>query len=205
MHNNHYDVINKMPFFARSYYCHDCKKAYNNLGDHHCANSCKCCRSPVNCFEVTWMPCNECHRLFKSQECYDQHKQRRGRARSGCESLVRCGECGRTVRRYEQAPSKHRCGLERCRICKTFVKLQGHKCFIQPENCSDEQEEEDNEHSLTELLFFDFECRRENGIHEPNLCIVQNEAGDEWIFEGDTTQNNFCERLFTPEHVAPKR
>ena len=27
MHNNHYDVITKMPaFFARSYYCHTCKK-----------------------------------------------------------------------------------------------------------------------------------------------------------------------------------
>ena len=31
MHNNHYDVITKMPgFFACSYYCHTCKKAYNN-------------------------------------------------------------------------------------------------------------------------------------------------------------------------------
>ena len=35
MHNNHYDVIIKMPgFFARVYYCHTCKKAYNNQEEH---------------------------------------------------------------------------------------------------------------------------------------------------------------------------
>ena len=43
-------------------------------------------------------------------------------------------------------------------------------------------EDEGEEETLRELLFFDFECRQENGTHEPNLCIVQNEAGDEWVF-----------------------
>ena len=110
-----------------------------------------------------------------------------------------------------------------------FVKLEDHKCFIQPEtkkrkkrNRSVEEEEEpienglfdtecrehNNEHdepiveTLTDLLFFDFECRQENGTHEPNLCIVHNEAGDEWIFQGDTTQKEFCEWLFADEHIG---
>ena len=52
-----------------------------------------------------------------------------------------------------------------------------------------------------QLMFFDFECRQENGKHEPNLCVVQNEAGDEWVFEGDETKNEFCEWLFTKEHA----
>ena len=31
LHNYQYDVITKMPgFFARSYYCHACKKAYDH-------------------------------------------------------------------------------------------------------------------------------------------------------------------------------
>ena len=51
-------------------------------------------------------------------------------------------------------------------------------------------------------MFFDFKCRQENGTHEPNLCIVQNEAGDEWIFQGDTTQRDFCEWLFTDDHIG---
>ena len=64
-----------------------------------------------------------------------------------------------------------------------------------------EPEDEPVEESLQELLFFDFKCRQENGNHEPNLCIVQNEAGDEWIFQSDNTQNEFCEWLFTTEHA----
>ena len=62
-------------------------------------------------------------------------------------------------------------------------------------------EDKGQEETLRELLFFDFECRQENGTHEPNLCIVQNEAGDEWVFQGDKTRNDFCEWLFTDEHV----
>ncbi len=36
---------------------------------------------------------------------------------------------------------------------------------------------------------------------EPNLCVIQNEAGDEWVFEGDNTQNEFCEWLFQKERA----
>ena len=68
MHNNHYDVITTMPgFFARSYYCHTCNKAYNNQEDHQCPNACKCCGFPSECPEVSWQTCDDCHRLFKSQ------------------------------------------------------------------------------------------------------------------------------------------
>ena len=234
MHNNHYDVITKMPgFFASVYYCHTCKKAYNNHEDHRCPNACKCCRFPSECPEVSWQTCQDCHRLFKSQQCYDQHKQSRGDARSVCQSLVKCTKCQKVVRRYKQLPEKHRCGLTKCWICGKFVQLEGHRCFIQPETkkkkTSHEVEEEEEvpengydvsaffdtecrqgerepedepvEESLQELLLFDFECRQENGNHEPNLCIVQNEAGDEWIFQGDNTRYEFCEWLFTTEHA----
>ena len=55
---------------------------------------------------------------------------------------------------------------------------------------------------MKELLFFDLECRQENGNHEPNLCIVQDEAGEEWIFQDDKTIDEFCEWLFTMEHAG---
>ena len=64
-----------------------------------------------------------------------------------------------------------------------------------------EAEDEDvTEAEYNQLLFFYFECRQENGNHEPNLCVIQNEAGDEWVFQGDNTRNEFCEWLFTEEH-----
>ena len=65
-----------------------------------------------------------------------------------------------------------------------------------------EPEDEAVEESRKELLFFDFKCRQENGNHEPNLCIVQHEAGKEWVFKGDKTRDEFCEWLFTTEHAG---
>ncbi|CAB4036557.1 Hypothetical predicted protein [Paramuricea clavata] len=47
LHDNHYDIITKMPgFFARKKYCHTCKKAYDHREDHLCPNACPCCRFP---------------------------------------------------------------------------------------------------------------------------------------------------------------
>ena len=37
-------------------------------------------------------------------------------------------------------------------------------------------------------------------IHKPNLCIIHNEAGDEWIFEGKNTNVEFCKWLFSKDH-----
>ena len=85
MHNNHYDVITKMPgFFARNYYCHACKKVYDHLENHVCPNECKCCGFFPICPEESWRSCRNCRRQFKSQRCYDQHKQSKGGARPIC-------------------------------------------------------------------------------------------------------------------------
>ena len=117
MHNNHYDVITKMPgFFASVYYCHTCKKAYNNHEDHRCPNACKCCRFPSECPEVSWQTCNDCYRLFKSQQCYEQHKQSRGDARSVCQSLVKCTKCQKVVRKTSMRTDKV---LDLWQICAT--------------------------------------------------------------------------------------
>ena len=54
MHNNHYDVITKMPaFFVSVYYCHTCNKAYDHQEEHRCPSPCKCCRFPSECPEVS--------------------------------------------------------------------------------------------------------------------------------------------------------
>ena len=60
-------------------------------------------------------------------------------------------------------------------------------------------EKKGKKESYDQLFFFDYECRQD-GIHEPNLCIVQNEMGDEWCFSGENTNLDFCKWLFTKEH-----
>ena len=213
LHDNHYDVITSMPaFFARKRYCHTCKKGYDKMTDHLCADACKSCRFP-NCPIVSWLPCADCTRVFKSQECFDRHKQTVGNAKFICASLVKCFHCGFVVKRGRLG--RHHCGLTRCSTCKGYVRLENHQCYMQSEKERNTTVSEDTDlldteahdgddapqSGYNELLFFDFECRQENVNHEPNLCVVQNEAGDEWVFEGDNTRNEFCEWLFTKEHA----
>ncbi|CAB3995103.1 DNA polymerase [Paramuricea clavata] len=208
LYDNHYDVIAKMPgFFARKKYCHTCKKAYDHREDHLCPNACPCCRFP-DCPVESWVRCNDCNRMFKSQACFDRHKQSSGK--SICLTMVKCSECHRIIKRYKR--DSHHCGMTKCPICKEYTRPGDHQCYMQPvekwnESLSDsddsfEHPEDDvTEGGYDQMLFFDFECRQENGNHEPNLCVIQNEAGDEWVFEGDNTRNEFCEWLFQKERA----
>jgi hypothetical protein len=214
LHDNHYDVITSMPaFFVRKRYCHTCKKGYDKVIDHSCPDACKLCYLQ-NCPIVSWIGCGDCKRNFKSQECFDRHKQTVGNAKSVCASLIKCPDCHTVVKRGRMG--RHHCGLTRCSTCKEYVHAENHQCYMQPEKERNTTVSEDTDFLDTEahdgddapqsgyneLLFFDFECRQENGNHEPNLCVVQNEAGDEWVFEGDNTRNEFCEWLFTKEHAG---
>ncbi len=75
LHNNHYDVITTMPgFLNRSYFCHMCRKSYNSTVDHLCDAMCKMCRG-LKCSFVNPRDCADCGRMFKSQACYDRHKE----------------------------------------------------------------------------------------------------------------------------------
>ena len=212
MHDNHYDVITKMPgFFARVYYCHTCKKAYDHHEEHRCPNECKCCGFSSICPEESWRSCKDCYRQFKSQRCYDQHKRPKGNTQSVCQSLIRCMKCMEVVDRRHQAPElyiqpetkekRKNPTPEEEEMPENGFDVTG---FFDRECRQGEREDEDEavEESIKELLFFDLECRQENGNHEPNLCVVQDEAGEEWIFHGDKTIDEFCEWLFTTEHAG---
>ena len=46
------------------------------------------------------------------------------------------------------------------------------------------------------LIFFDFECTQDHGEHIPNLCVAQNERGEEFVFSGKRTKDEFCKWVF---------
>ena len=49
-HDNHFDVITKLPgFLSRSYFCQRCHKAYDHTTDHVCPTMCSSCRG-FGCF-----------------------------------------------------------------------------------------------------------------------------------------------------------
>ena len=193
LHDNHYDVITTMPgFLSRSYFCHTCKQAYDHKFAHLCKGRCGSCGS-YGCFGDATIECNDCNRTFKSRACYDRHKESVDGARSVCEGVKKCKKCGKVMEVRKLMPKGHICG-RKCPTCKVMLNEEDeHKCYIQ-------KTEQPEESQYNELLFFDFECKQEHGIHEANLCIVHDEKGREKLFEGNDTVKKFCEWLLTKEH-----
>ena len=196
-HDNHFDTINSVPgFLSRSYFCFRCDKAHDQVTDHLCTNMCRSCRGFGCVIENEGMVCRECKRLFKSQSCYDRHKNEpiNGGGRTVCQVIRECEECGKSMDIRKIKPGGHICG-RKCLTCGVVLTREDtdHKCYIQPL-----EQEEDS--SYDQLLFFDFEATQEHGIHCPNLCVVHDEEREVALFQGKDTVKQFCQWLFTPQH-----
>ena len=194
---NHFDAITKLPgFLNTNYFCHQCHKGYDHTTDHLCDGMCRSCRGVGCTIENNGMTCQECDRFFKNQACYDRHKQEPidGGGRTVCEAIRKCPKCHKSmdVRKL----NKHPCvDNKKCPTCKAVLDPNdpNHQCYMQ-------QEQPKEEPSYAQLLFFDFECTQEHGIHEVNLCVVYDEEGEVKVFRGKNTVKDFCRWLFTPEH-----
>ena len=194
---NHFDVITKLPgFLNTNYFCHRCHKAYDHTTDHFCKGMCRSCRGFGCVIQDNGMACNECDRLFKNQACYDRHKQQpvNGGGRTVCQTIRKCPKCKQSMD-VRKIGKPHQCVDKKCPTCKKERNPQdlNHQCYMQ-------QLEPKEESSYNQLLFFDFECTQEHGIHEVNLCVVYNESGEAVVFQGKNTVKDFCTWLFTPQH-----
>ena len=194
---NHFDVITTLPgFLNTNYFCHGCHKGYDHTTDHLCDGMCKSCRGVGCTLENHGITCKECDRFFFNQECYDRHKQEpiNGGGRTMCETVRKCPECKKSMDVTKL--KNHQCiDNKTCPTCKVKYNPDdpNHKCYMQQEQVKEEP-------SYAQLLFFDFECTQEHGIHEPNLCVVYDEEREVATFRGKNTVRDFCKWLFTPEH-----
>ena len=194
LHDNHYDVITSMPgFLSTSYFCHKCSKSYSNNSDHLCDAMCGSCRSYDCVLDGEGLKCKECDRLFKNKTCYDHHKEPVGGGISVCQTIRKCEKCGKAMDVRKLNSKGHICG-KKCLTCGVVLNEKDeHQCYIQ-------KTEQSEESQYNQLLFFDLECKQEHGVHQANLCIVQNEKGEEELFQGKDTIRKFCEWLLTKEH-----
>ena len=194
---NHFDAIRSLPGFLNShYFCHICYKTYDVTTDHLCKGMCRSCRGFGCVIQDNGMTCDECDRLFKNQACYDRHKQQpiNGGGRTVCEVIRKCPKCKQSMD-VRKIGKPHQCVDKKCPTCKIMRNPNdlNHKCYIQ-------QLEPVEETSYSQLLFFDFECTQEHGIHEVNLCVVYDEKKEVGVFQDKNAVKDFCTWLFTPEH-----
>ena len=197
LHDNHYDVINRVPgFFGHSYFCFRCHKPYDCTTDHLCENMCRSCRGFGCVIQNDGMTCRECKRMFKNRQCYDRHKTEpiNGGGRTVCQVIRVCEKCDKSMDIRKIKDGGHICG-RKCRTCGVVITREDtdHKCYMQPL-----EHEEDS--CYNHMLFFDFEATQEHGIHQPNLCVVHDEEKEVALFQGKDTVKDFCKWLFTPQH-----
>jgi hypothetical protein len=182
--NNHFDVIARIvAFHNSSYFCEVCNKAYKRVEDHLCDDKCPECHQSPACDLQQWIYCSVCNRNFRSQTCYNNHRQLKsdnnGHQSSICQRLQRCPkwigdrQCGVLLKRDEIA--SHRCGFSKCPHCKEYALMEGHQCYMKPVEPADPDVQ-------PTFIVFDLETQQSREykqtdlgpmyLHEPNLCIA---------------------------------
>ena len=146
-HQDHYDVITRLPgFFGSSYVCAHCWKPYNTEGHHRCnKKQCRaCCQKECPDFLEAYprglkatRRCQQCHRDFFGDTCYEAHctKDHTGKPATSPQSAVcfrrrRCPDCFKQEV-GPQALERHQCGYVDCPSCHEYVHGETHLCFVQ--------------------------------------------------------------------------
>jgi hypothetical protein len=225
-HDNHFDVITKMPgFMERSFFCFKCLKGHNNK-NHSCVAECNLCFSDCKGTKdghFVLQKCKECNRHFKGNECFAAHKKNfSGTKKSICQKYKKCNLCKKTYLDIrKQFQKSHVCNEMFCTNCNDFVE-QNHKCYIKTvsEKRTNSVYGSKKRSFVQKYIFFDFECMQDTGKHIPNLCIayrvcencIQDKIVDDasikcstcgkkqHIFSGSLTKKNFCLWLFSEEN-----
>ena len=206
--DNHYDCITSITgFLGKSYYCEYCDVACTDRGSHKCRYVCECYAN-VLCQAETPVSCQTCHRVFRSQSCYDKHMATTGKQKKSiCQLVHNCQKCGQLI---VMSKRNHTCpGTKKCRYCKEIVGSD-HECYIPV------YETPEIKPVRVPFIFFDFECRFDSGIHIPNFCVAQRACERcicqpattpchcftmrEFVFRGENTLSEFCDWLFQPIH-----
>ena len=205
--NEHFDGVTSFPAFTnRSYYCIQCQKAFNvdDKAHHNCKGKrCTAC-SRFNCED--YLPgsqpadyCTQCHSKFYGIHCKRHHFESKQ-----CQTHKTCLQC---QGQYMVIKGKrHRCGFAKCNVCKEYVYINDHRCYIQPVV----QEKEAEETEQTEegggcmvapppplFVYADIEAyQNEENVFIPNLlCYSSSEEEEIHVIDGDQCVLNFLQEL----------
>ena len=128
-------------FLSKSYYCHDCNRGYNTEDiEHHPCEGRKClscerkdcvdfAAAKIECHghPQPIVPCQQCNRKFYGEDCYKHHLIASQIKYSVCDTVKKCSECRKQVRKAKKEPthggdrksgrSLHQCGFTKCGNC----------------------------------------------------------------------------------------
>ena len=203
---DHFDGLTSFAAFRnRSYYCVECQRAFNsNDRDNHSCQGrrCSACgRFDCEDYERGTRPaeyCNLCHCKFYGAYCKRHHM-----VTKQCQSVKTCLKC---QAQYTVVPNRrHKCGVAKCPVCKQWVCIQEHKCYIQPVVHEEEEETEQTEEGggcmvappSPLFVYADFEAMQDpEGVFIANLlCYSTSEEEEIHVLDGEDCTLRFLEEL----------
>ena len=203
-HSGHYSVITSMPaFLGRAYVCLNCGKGYNteDWRRHSCTTNVAITpRVPIKrrmargSYALSVTECSrflDVSRTINAWECV-----------VGCpcvKSVVKWRIFLNEVKESTSAGKSDVLPVGRTTTPKrtgvSWNPPKKRKRKLNREG-SDDEEEEREEEQKTNFLFFDSECMKETGVHVPNLVVVQDADGHEWVFKRANTCKDVNDWLF---------
>ena len=201
-YEKHYDLIKEMfSYLGRDNYCKYCNKAYQKPIDHMCPSGCRLCRSPNQCdTDGQFSYCNQCNKIFKSNNCFKQHKDN-----GVCKFSKFCDNC---ESEYNQRTSRpHKCGEYYCSTCGEYYEEQPHQCFLR--KLKDEDLIKDDKKNNI-IVAFDIESKlvpesELTVLHEPILLVANIACNECWTSSGKVGDCVVCgerEKVFYGEDCA---
>ena len=156
---SHYNVIKKMNrFHKRTYFCHQCKKAYNNIRSHKCEHLCIMCNR-IECNKKKLIKCIYCNLMCKNDDCLSLHYH------EFCKVANKCDIC----QKFKHHKNVHVCLFEKfCRNCNMAVDLD-HQCYV----LTEEEKKRKNIEKIEGYIWFDYETYQENNIQVANLIVAE--------------------------------
>ena len=203
--NDHFDGLTSFPaFLNRSYYCVDCQRGFNtnDITNHICeGRRCSACgRFQCEDYVIGTRPtdyCSLCHCKFYGAYCKRHHV-----VTKQCQSVKTCLKC---QAQYTVVTNRgHKCGMAKCPVCKNWVNINDHGCFMQPlkEKEETEQTEEGGGCMVAPppplFVYADFEAMQNaDSVFVANLlCYSTSEEEEEiHVLYGEDCTLQFLEEL----------
>lgn len=200
--------------------CKENKDRCSNCLQQSCVDFLTCRRTTTSATHS----CQSCHRYFYGETCLAQHlgktydnKVATSPSLSVCATHRKCNICKKLLKGAKEQ-QEHQCGYSICISCQQYVESNTHKCYIQivasPEEEKRkkkeekrknqpprkrprlEEDDEDDDEKPPLHIFFDVEAMQPDGVHIPNLVVVETEEDDTpHLFYGDTCMQDFLKWL----------
>ena len=94
----------------------------------------------------------------------DLGKNKNVKLPSLCEEYWKCPDCGLSMKREDRDGTLHECGETFCSNCQKYYLGMEHFCYMRSIT---------TDSICDKLIFYDFECQQNEGIHTPNFVVAQ--------------------------------